>query len=563
VSILAIPVSIFLVLLLQIAGAQNAQQTTGSTIEGLVVRAGTNEPIERARITIQRIAGPGAVPPQSAISIPPVNTDGRGKFVIKELEAGSYRLTAARNGFARQEYGERAPGRSGIPLNLVVGQNLKDITFRLVPAGAVVGRVSDSSGEPLAGMTVQLLRSTYDPQGGRTFQPVTSGRTNDRGEYRLYWVTPGRYFLNASPARSPLDFGPFGNSNEVTDQSYVVTYFPGTIDMSKAASLDVPAGAEVGPIDFRMDQQQLFRIRGRVVNTRTGQPPRNANVSATPRNPTSGFFISAAGSNYNPANGTFELRDIAPGEYLVRAFAIDPGVPGDALRNVAQTPVDVSSSDVENVALLFGQGISIPVRVSLDGGGSISSLPNFDRIRVFLSNSATNVFITPPLIKSDGTALIENVPPGEYRVSLPGIPPTVFLKSAVLGQTDALQAGLSISGPVSGPLDIVISQNAGEIAGTVVDKDGKPVSGIQAVLIPDRSRDRRDLYKVANSDQNGHFNLRGVAPGDYKIFPWEDIEPFAYSDPDFLRRYEQMGIPIKISESAKLTVEAKMIAAGQ
>jgi hypothetical protein len=90
----------------------------------------------------------------------------------------------------------------------------------------------------------------------------------------------------------------------------------------------------------------------------------------------------------------------------------------------------------------------------------------------------------------------------------------------------------------------------------------KPVRGIQAVLIPDR-RERRDHYKTSTSDQNGHFTFRGLTPGDYRLFAWEHLEPFAYNDPEVLRRYEHQGSPIKISESTKLTVEAKMIPAGQ
>jgi len=84
--------------------------------------------------------------------------------------------------------------------------------------------------------------------------------------------------------------------------------------------------------------------------------------------------------------------------------------------------------------------------------------------------------------------------------------------------------------------------------------------------LPVRNRDRRDqrdLYRTVTTDQNGQFILRGVNPGGYRLFAWEELEPFAYNDPEILRRHEQMGIPIKISESAKLTVEAKMIAAGQ
>ena len=39
----------------------------------------------------------------------------------------------------------------------------------------------------------------------RALQPSASARTNDLGEYRLYWINPGRYFVSANAARSALD----------------------------------------------------------------------------------------------------------------------------------------------------------------------------------------------------------------------------------------------------------------------------------------------------------------------------------------------------------------------
>src|SRR5437016_3076114 len=186
-----------------------AQQVPKATIEGVVMRVGTNEPVARARVSVTKLAGPGAAPAQfNPSAIPPVMTDSQGRFMIPDLEPGSYQLNAARNGFARQMYGERSPGRGGAPLNVVAGQSLKDIVFRLTPAGTVIGRVSDASGDLVAGVLVQLLQSRYDIDGKHTFQTVSAARTNDRGEYRLYWITPGRYFLNAGPGRSPFEFNP-------------------------------------------------------------------------------------------------------------------------------------------------------------------------------------------------------------------------------------------------------------------------------------------------------------------------------------------------------------------
>ena len=89
----------------------------------------------------------------------------------------------------------------------------------------------------------------------------------------------------------------------------------------------------------------------------------------------------------------------------------------------------------------------------------------------------------------------------------------------------------------------------------------KPASGVQAVLIPDQDRTRQDLYKMANTDPEGRFTLRGITPGDYRLFAWEDIEPFSYFDATSLRQYEQQGKLVHIKEAASDSVDVKIIPA--
>src|SRR5207237_3800186 len=115
-----------------------------------------------------------------------------------------------------------------------------------------------------------------------------------------------------------------------------------------------------------------------------------------------------------------------------------------------------------------------------------------------------------------------------------------------LGQID-VSSGVTIAGPVSDSVDIFLSTKGGQVDGTVVDKNQNPMRGIQAVLIPDLQRDRRDVYRTATRNQNGQFTIRTIAPGDYKLFAWEDLEPFAYNDLDFVRKYEALATPVKIS----------------
>jgi len=143
------------------------------------------------------------------------------------------------------------------------------------------------------------------------------------------------------------------------------------------------------------------------------------------------------------------------------------------------------------------------------------------------------------------------------------VPPDLYVKDARLEGADVINEFLHVSGPVSGTLEIVLSSRAGQIDGTLVNEKSQPVPGIEAVMVPDRFRDRADLIKTAVTDKDGRFTIRGIPPGEYKIFAWEAIEQFAYFDPDVLRQFEQLGKAVSIPESGKITLEVKLIPAQQ
>ena len=144
-----------------------------------------------------------------------------------------------------------------------------------------------------------------------------------------------------------------------------------------------------------------------------------------------------------------------------------------------------------------------------------------------------------------------------------GLQPGYYVKSVRYDQGDALNQPLQFSGSESATLDVVISPNAGQLQGVVTDNRLQPAPGIQAVLVPDRTRDRTELYRTSTTDQNGRFTIANIPPGEYKIFAWEAIEQFAYFDPELLKRFESQGKPVHVTESSRETVDVKMIPAGQ
>ena len=460
------------------------------SIEGVVLHAVTKEPIAGARVTITRVqtvptalpAIPGVPPPGAAVApatpvagpaatplrtppIPAVNTDSQGKFSLKDVEPGSYTLQVANNGFARAEYGQRMVGVPGRPVTVTADQTLKDLVIQLTPAGYVSGRVQDLAGQPVVGVPVQLIKATYGVNGQRTFQQAGNTRTNDRGEYRLYWVTPGRYYLNAGSTQgAPLNIGGGGASpNEVQDV-YVSTYYPNVTDITLATSLNVQPGNEISGIDLSISRQQLYRIRGRIIDARTDKPPQAATLTISSRSIGGGGFLMSSGPNtrYNNADGSFELRDMAPGSYGIGAQVTDTSgvLPSSPLSQPnqprAQAAVTVVNADVENLTLIIFAPSSLSGRLSIDGQ-PLTALTSLDRMRVQLVPLGdTTSFIGNPQSQSqpptpDGTFKVDNLLPGDYRATITGMPPGYYLKSVRLEQTEGLDQPLHVQASYWGP----------------------------------------------------------------------------------------------------------------
>jgi hypothetical protein len=112
-------------------------------------------------------------------------------------------------------------------------------------------------------------------------------------------------------------------------------------------------------------------------------------------------------------------------------------------------------------------------------------------------------------------------------------------------------------------LKVTISANGGVADGSVQNAKDEPVADALVTLIPNNTKSRsvQSIYKTAYSDQNGHFTIRGVRPGEYKIYAWEDIEDGAYQDPDFVKPHESAGESLSIKEGAHETVQLKLIPA--
>jgi hypothetical protein len=458
-------------------------------------------------------------------------------------------------------YGQKAQNLPSTPIVLTEGQQVKDVLFELMPTSTISGRIYDFDNLPMPGADVFLQKLAYDQNGQKTLQTIQQARTNDLGEYRLFWITPGKYFLRVdySGTSTPL----FRSPNEFAgpmEDGYSSTYYPGTSDLASATPIDLLPGAQMSAIDLQLMRTKTYTVKGRAILTNP-TPNQRPFVTLRPRQQ-----VGMVGMSMNPmtyADGTFEIKNVLPGSYILSANASN-NTPGMPLR--AEKPLEVTG-DMDGVIITISPGFEVPFRLVFEAqppitGGNPNPLANMRpmlRTMGELAGGITATMTNGTVVKPDGTFTVTNVVPGNYQLQILPLPsPDWYIKAIQFGSTDGLRDGLPLEHTPESPIVVVLSPNAGSIKGTVIDKDGKLVPNTRVILIP-AERDRTERFKFGVTDANGAFTMRGIYPGSYKLFAWDMFEPNAERDPDFVRQYEEQGKSAPISEGANPSVELRLI----
>jgi hypothetical protein len=146
----------------------------------------------------------------------------------------------------------------------------------------------------------------------------------------------------------------------------------------------------------------------------------------------------------------------------------------------------------------------------------------------------------------------------DYRITVT-TPANTYVQSIRFGGQDVLRDGLHIDGATGETLEIVVSPGAGRLEGNV-SLDRQKFANATVVLVPSSSlRQQTSLYQTAQTNAEGHFIFENIPPGSYKVFAWEDVEPLAWFDAEFIRSIENRGTEVLIRESAKDNIELTLI----
>jgi protocatechuate 3,4-dioxygenase beta subunit len=531
-----------------------AKPGSAATIEGIVTRDPDSQPVKKALIEL-------IAENQAEAGNYTALTGPDGVFRIENILPGRYHLFAERTGLIDRE---KLHGRSdGRILTLAQGQELKDLHLRLLAAAVVHGRISDEDGDPMPNAEVTVLRQTYTA-GHSHWEQVGADRANDLGEFRVANLPSGEVYVSVAP---PPDFkslienaGAAAASNHPGNPdppglSYQTTYYPGSTDRSQASPVPLHAGDELA-LNFSLTPAPSLSVRGSVVNL----PPRtSASVLLQSRE----FRLVLNGGEIH-GDGSFLIPDVAPGSYTIMAT-----VNGASSPMTARQALQVGSTNVEGVRLSPQAGATVYGHLHLENRG----IANSSGREIFLllepqeaEQDADLIMIRETFsnlahVGADGSFQWKDVPPGTYYVEvLEDSTESWFVKSVAAGGRELNDAGIAVSGGTLA-LDVALSANGGRVEGAVLDGKNQPVPDAVVVAVPDaRRRGRVDQYRKTVSDQNGHFSLRGVRPGDYTLFAWESVEGEAYYNPDFLKTFEERGSALHLSEGDQKSVSLTIIA---
>jgi len=519
----------------QMSPSRSAKSDASFTLSGSVVNSVTGESVSHALV---RIAGS---------SQRTVFSDGEGHFQVEGLPAGKVILTAQKPGyFSQQEF------RGSANKLVNVGPTTDSVVVKLTPQSAISGRVTDTTGQPIEHVPVHLTAKAVR-DGRKHWEARGQQQTDDDGRYRFANLMPGTYYLAAGPGRDETRILAGAEKPKI---GYPCIYYPGAPDLASASPLQLAAGQHT-EADFSMAAGPVYHVSGSVA----GYAPQQG----------VGFqFLSPSGDDlslpirFNMESGRFDVDSVPSGSYVVKAFSQagpDQPVRGEAHLNVA-------AANVENLHLILGPAMSIPVVVRMEsrassnqgtGTGGIQEAPI--AVRLISSDPTTSESYSTAVRGSGGanSVVLQNVEPGKYSVDL--IPHGGwYVQSAQYGQTNLLNDDLVVaSAGQSYPMEIVLRDDGATLTGTVKTPEGPYAQATVVAMLEPASK---VAAKVAYAFAENGFTFNGLAPGEYLIYAFDYAEGIEYSNPDVLQTYASQAAHVTLSASQKTQVALDLIRTG-
>ncbi len=504
---------------------------TDCAVSGTVVNAMTGEPIPRAMVSLGGYDAAGSA------------TDATGHWSISNTSCtGNRPVNATRIGFINSQMARNASGSRPITVNLVSGSPVSGVKVSLMPESSIAGKVVDQNNDAIESARVQAVRVQVQA-GQRMMANVGGSATDSQGNFRIGGLQPGRYVICAG---SPQLTYPVGGGPAM---AYPEDCYPGPAASGISIAMPVEAGREVRTA-FTLTPAEGVHVRGHVVGLPATAMRANVRLTKLPMNLAMGQNLFAPTQN----DGSFDIPTVPPGSYI--AVVNSQTTPPTPQPLTAQAPVEVGSSDVDNVSIAFQPGGSLSGSVHYQF--SNTATPANPPVTVNLRPDSPNNggFMGPiPQAQWDSDHLnfsFTNVPPGsELRLNVNVNSPGVYVRSAMLRGQDVLNQPFTVEGN-AGPVDVVVSDDTGSIDITVNDSDGQPAADAGVILLSTSG-----MRRTLSSGDDGHATQKNLPTGEYRAWAFDNLTTVPYAEEDWMNQNAGPGEKVSITSGGNVTLTVK------
>jgi hypothetical protein len=520
------------------------------TLAGTVVNSATNAGIPHALVTYNGAA-------QGFLF-----TDTGGNIQAENVPCGEYFLRVSKPGFVSgKEDSDRSflvsnllratlenqpeeavspPQQATMPVHLAPDSTAARIP--LVPVASISGTVLDQNSEPLGAVVVQGIEVKAS-LSGTDYVPARTAHTDDRGHFELLGLTPGDYVVRlAGEAASTHYFQGTLNPNN-DHRGMQPAYYPNVDSLASALVLHLAPAAQANA-DFRQATEAAFDVNGRLSGFIPQAWTRLQLYRDGDRLPSGTGFV-------NLTSGQFRLTDVPRGSYTLRVLQYQADPP---LWFAAEEPITVTAEPLRNLVVQLSGAVDIPVSVSYEAGAHDDGLINLILLPQHSPENARAVsFGKLANLQTDaapsGTKAFSNVIPDKYKLNVMANGGAGYVASARLGDVDVLHGEFPI-GSAAGELHVTIRGDSATVQGQV-NFQGQPAPGAQIYLIP-ASGDGAGV-KTGYGDPEGHYEIQGAQPGDYRIKAWT-------GSPTFKEILSGTGQTLTLQPSEKQTISLEATA---
>lgn len=504
-----------------------------AAIRGTVVSDLTGVPLRRARVTL--------LPRATGLDSTTVETDENGRFEMPAITPGPYGLQATRDGYIANNAPRAAQTRLPRVVRVMPGDSLKDITFRLQPWAVIDGTVRFfDDRDPAMAVPVYAYQKVY-LRGQKAYATVARTRTDDRGYYRLPGLPPGSYLI-AAVYNKPVDRPKPDEPADIRrlperEASYASVFYPNGDRIGDALPVNVTAGQELRGYDMFLRQSISVRIRGKLTDDCTGKPAEGASVEVLQVDD-DGTTLPVNADVQQFSSGEFAVRGLTAGSYQFRSALGAGPQRGCPARSERQT-VMVATEPIDTLELHLAPDRITVFDIRRDGK------PVTEKLDIRLEPNSIDTAIVTVEQSRD---LLRR---GRAEASLRANEEYNIFVSSLLSEDDYQAPPYKVA--AGGLATITMRSDGARVAGRVQDPDGKPVPGAIVTFVPANMASQ--LVREGYTDQNGNYEVSGLAPGTYNALPWLDAPPCDIFNPNARIECAQKGRSVSVKANEKSQVD--------